>query len=50
MGILAGVVSSLSAFFNINSEDIKDPRNREYISIKVIAKMPTIAAYAFRTS
>lgn len=53
MGIMLGVVAALSTFLNVSSEkdfDIRDPRHREYISIKVIAKMPTIAAYAFRTA
>jgi len=49
MAIMVGVVGALSAFmhqdFNIN-----DPRDREYISIKLVAKMPTLAAYAYRTS
>lgn len=53
MGIMLGVVAALSTFLNVSSEkdiDVKDPRHREYVSIKVIAKMPTLAAYAFRTS
>jgi citrate synthase len=49
MAIMVGVVGALSAFmhqdFNIN-----DPRDREYISIKLVAKMPTLAAYAYRTA
>lgn len=32
-----------------DNTDIKDPRDRENIMIKVIAKTVTISAYAFRT-
>jgi citrate synthase len=39
----------LSAFYH-GDVNIKDPRERESVAIKIIAKMPTIAAYAFRTS
>jgi citrate synthase len=53
MGIMLGVVAALSTFLNVSQDkdfDVKDPRHREYVAIKVIAKMPTIAAYAFRTA
>jgi citrate synthase len=49
MAILCGVVGALSAFYH-GDVNIKDPRERESVAIKIIAKMPTIAAYAFRTS
>lgn len=49
MSILTGVIGALSSFmhFDVN---IHDPRDRENIIIKIIAKVPTIAAYAFRTA
>ena len=46
---MCGVVGALSAFYH-GDMDYRDPRVRENIAIKLIAKMPTIAAYAFRTS
>jgi citrate synthase len=46
---MCGVVGALSAFYH-GDINIKDPHERETIAIKLIAKMPTIAAYAFRTS
>lgn len=49
MAIMVGVVGALSAFMH-NDFDVNDPRDREYISIKLVAKMPTLAAYAYRTA
>ena len=49
MAIMCGVVGALSAFYH-GEINIQDPRERESIAIKMIAKMPTIAAYAYRTS
>lgn len=49
MAIMVGVVGALSAFMH-NDFDVDDPRDREYISIKLVAKMPTLAAYAYRTA
>jgi len=42
-------VGALSAFYH-DSIDIKDPRQREMASIRMIAKMPTIAAMAYKYS
>src|SRR4026207_2006932 len=47
--IMVGVVGALSAFYH-DSIDIKDPAQREMASIRMIAKMPTIAAMAYRYS
>jgi len=33
-----------------NDFDIKDPKDRELAAIRIIAKLPTIAAIAFRTA
>ena len=42
MGIMVGVVGSLSAFYH-DSLDIHNPRHREISAHRLIAKMPTIA-------
>jgi citrate synthase len=47
MAILCGVVGSLSAFYH-DSIDVHDPRHREISAHRLIAKMPTIAAAAFK--
>jgi citrate synthase len=47
MAIMCGVVGALSAFYH-DSTDINDPRQREIASHRLIAKMPTIAAMAYK--
>jgi citrate synthase len=49
MAIMVGVVGALSAFYH-DSIDIQDPKQREMASIRMIAKMPTIAAMAYKYS
>ncbi len=49
MSIMVGVVGALSAFYH-NSYDLENIDDRQEIAIKLIAKMPTLAAYAYRTS
>ncbi len=49
MAIMVGVVGAMSAFYH-DSTDINDPWQREVASIRMIAKMPTIAAWAFKYS
>ncbi|MFC1672817.1 citrate synthase [Pseudomonadota bacterium] len=49
MSILVGVVGALSAFYH-DSLDISDPRHRFIASTRLVAKMPTIAANAYRYS
>lgn len=49
MAILCGVVGALSAFYH-DSLDINDPQHREISAIRLIAKMPTIAAMAYKYS
>jgi citrate synthase len=46
---MVGVVGALSAFYH-DSIDIKDPAQREMASVRMIAKMPTIAAMAYKYS
>lgn len=47
MAIMVGVVGAMSAFYH-DSTDIHDPWQREVASIRMIAKMPTIAAMAYK--
>ncbi|APX88795.1 citrate (Si)-synthase [Brevirhabdus pacifica] len=49
MAIMTGVVGAMSAFYH-DSTDISDPWQREVASIRMIAKLPTIAAMAFKYS
>ena len=49
MAIMCGVVGALSAFYH-DSTDINDPKQREIASHRLIAKMPTIAAMAYKYS
>ena len=47
MAVMVGVVGAMSAFYH-DSTDINDPHQREVASIRLIAKMPTIAAWAYK--
>jgi citrate synthase len=49
MAIMCGVVGALSAFYH-DSTDIHDPYQRMVASYRLVAKMPTIAAMAFKYS
>ncbi len=49
MAILCGVVGALSSFYH-DSTDINDPVQRTIASHRLIAKMPTIAAMAYKYS
>jgi citrate synthase len=49
MGMLVGSVGALSTFYP-DANQIKDPDNRHIQTIRLIAKMPTLAAFAFRHS
>ncbi|MBA3677812.1 MAG: citrate synthase [Sphingosinicella sp.] len=49
MAIMCGVVGALSAFYH-DSTDITDPKQRMIASHRLIAKMPTIAAMAYKYS
>ena len=49
MAIMCGVVGALSAFYH-DSTDIADPEQRRISAHRLIAKMPTIAAMAFKYS
>lgn len=47
MAIMTGVVGAMSAFYH-DSTDVSDAWQREVASIRMIAKMPTIAAMAYK--
>src|SRR3954463_8631528 len=47
MGMLLGSVGALSTFYP-DANQIKDPANRHLQTIRLIAKMPTLAAFAYR--
>jgi citrate synthase len=49
MAIMTGVVGAMAAFYH-DSTDINDPRQREIASIRMIAKIPTLAAMAYKYS
>ncbi|MCH7896818.1 MAG: citrate synthase [Candidatus Methylomirabilales bacterium] len=49
MGILVGTVGALSTFYP-DAKNILDPANRQYQIYRLIAKMPTLAAFAYRHS
>jgi citrate synthase len=49
MAVMVGVVGALSAFYH-DSTDINDTHQRQIASHRMIAKMPTIAAMAYKYS
>ena len=49
MATMVGVVGAMSAFYH-DSTDINDPWQREVAAIRLIAKVPTIAAMAYKYS
>ena len=49
MAMLSGTVASLSAFYH-DTLDLEDPEQRRLAAIRLLAKMPTLAAAAYRYS
>ena len=49
MAIMTGLVGALSAFYH-DSTDITNPEHREISAIRLIAKMPTLVAMAYKYS
>lgn len=49
MAMLTGVVGSLSAFYNA-AQDMRNPADQEIFAHRMIAKIPTIAACAYKHS
>ncbi|HLF66577.1 MAG TPA: citrate synthase, partial [Gammaproteobacteria bacterium] len=49
MAVMVGVVGALSAFYH-DTLDIKNPEHRQNSALRLIAKMPTIAAMCYKYS
>ena len=49
MAILVSVVGALSAFYN-DDHDYTDPATRDLAGMRCVGKMPTLAAYAYKTA
>jgi citrate synthase len=49
MAMVSAVVASMAAFYH-DSTDIHDPRHREIFAHRIVAKLPTIAAAAYKHS
>jgi len=49
MAVMVGMVGALSAFYH-DSTDITNPRHRMVASYRMIAKMPTLATWAYKYS
>ena len=49
MAVMCGVVGALSAFYH-DSLDVHDPESRRISAFRLIAKVPTIAAWAYKYS
>ena len=49
MGMLLGVVGALSTFYP-DAKDLQDPENRYIQRVRLMAKLPTLAAFVFRHS
>jgi len=49
MATMVGVVGAMSAFYH-DSTDVNDPWQREVAAIRMVAKLPTIAAMAYKYS
>lgn len=47
MAVMVGVMGSMSAFYH-EAIDIRDPRSREVSAFRLIAKVPTIAAWSYK--
>jgi len=47
MAVMVGVIGSMSAFYH-DSMDISDPHNREISAYRLVAKVPTIAAWSYK--
>ncbi|MDX2207245.1 MAG: citrate synthase [Gemmatimonadales bacterium] len=49
MGMLLGTIGALSTFYP-DAKEVHDPRNRYVQKVRLMAKLPTIAAFCFRHS
>jgi citrate synthase len=49
MGMLVGLVGAMSTFYP-DAKNVRDPKNRKLQTHRLIGKMPTLAAFAYRHS
>jgi len=49
MAVMTGLVGAMSAFYH-DALDVSDPHHREIAAIRLIAKMPTLVAMAYKYS
>jgi citrate synthase len=49
MAVMVGVVGALSAFYR-DAADVNDPEQRDMAVLRIISKMPTLAAIAYKTA
>lgn len=47
MAVMVGIVGSMSAFYH-EALDIHDPKNRDIAACRLLAKLPTIAAWSYK--
>src|SRR3546814_8585931 len=47
MAVMVGVMGSMSAFYH-EATDIRDPKSREMSTFRLIATVPTIAAWSYK--
>lgn len=47
MAVMVGVVGSMSAFYH-DAMDVRDPQHREISAYRLLAKVPTIAAWSYK--
>ena len=47
MAVMCGVVGALSAFYH-DGLDVENPKHREITAIRLVAKIPTIAAWSYK--
>lgn len=47
MAVMCGVVGALSAFYH-DGLDVNDPKHREITAIRLVAKVPTLAAMSYK--
>ncbi|MCB5191050.1 citrate (Si)-synthase [Methylobacillus arboreus] len=47
MAVMVGVVGSMSAFYH-EAIDVSNPKNREFAAHRLLAKVPTIAAWSYK--
>lgn len=49
MAIMVAVVGAMSAFYH-DKLDWKNPAHRDMVALRIVGKMPTLAAMAYKTA